>query len=107
MSDTSDPRARLLFDPAALAYDFGPHHPMQPRRLIALKDLLETSGLWQEADVQTRLNGRSATLEELCLVHTPDYIAAVERLSIPRNAAMSEVEHSEWDELALHYGVAD
>src|SRR6266516_985823 len=107
MSDTSDPRARLLFDPAALAYDFGPHHPMQPRRLIALKDLLETSGLWQEADVRTRLNGRSATLEELRLAHTPDYIAAVQRLSVPRDAVMSEVERKEWEELALHYGFAD
>src|SRR5690348_13309655 len=107
MSDTTDPRARLLFDPAALAYDFGLHHPMQPRRLIALKDLLESTGLWQETDGQTRLDGRSATLEELRLAHTPDYIAAVERLSLPRDVAMSEVERREWDELALHYGFAD
>src|SRR5438128_6452223 len=107
MSDTTDPRARLLFDPAALAYDFGPHHPMQPRRLIALKDLMETAGLWREADVKTRLDGRSATLEELRLAHTPDYIAAVERLSTPPNAAMSEAERREWEELALHFGFDD
>src|SRR5437016_3453067 len=107
MSDTTNPRARLLFDPAALAYDFGPHHPMQPRRLIALKDLLETSGLWQETDAQTRLDGRSATREELRLAHVADYIAAVERLSIPRDAAISEGERKEWDELALHSGFAD
>ncbi|HZU00796.1 MAG TPA: acetoin utilization protein AcuC [Ktedonobacteraceae bacterium] len=107
MSDTINPRVRLLFDPVALSYDFGPHHPMQPRRLIALKDLLECTGLWQEADRRTRLDGRSATLEELRLVHAPDYIAAVERLSPPRDVAMSEVERKEWDELALHYGFAD
>src|SRR5215471_8988414 len=102
MSDTTHHRTRLLFDPAALAYDFGPHHPMQPRRLIALKDLLDVSDLWREADVDTRLGGRSATLEELRLAHTSDYIAAVERLSIPPNATMSEVERKKWEELALH-----
>ncbi len=107
MPDTIDPGARLLFDPVALAYDFGPHHPMQPRRLLALKDLLESTGLWQETDGRTRLDGRSATLEELRLAHTTDYIAAVERLSLPRDAATSEAERKEWDELALHYGFAD
>src|SRR5205085_9619205 len=95
------------YSDTALAYDFGPHHPMQPRRLIALKDLLESTGLWQEANERTRLDGRSATLEELRLAHTPDYIAAVERLSLLRDAAMSEAERKEWDELALHDGFAD
>jgi acetoin utilization deacetylase AcuC-like enzyme len=107
MPDTTHSRVRLLFDPVALAYNFGPDHPMQPRRLIALKDLLETCGLWREADVQTRLDGRPATLEELILAHTPDYIAAVQRLSVPADAAMSEAERREREELALHYGFDD
>jgi len=60
-------RARLLFDPSELAYDFGPQHPMQPRRLLALIDLLETSGLWRQDDEQTRLEGRSATARRIGL----------------------------------------
>ena len=40
-----DVRAYLLFDPAELEYDFGEGHPLKPRRLIALMDLLESSGL--------------------------------------------------------------
>ena len=107
MPDLTHARARLLFDAAALEYDFGLHHPMRPRRLIALKDLLETSGWWQAADTQTRLDGRSATLEELSLAHTQDYIAAVRRLSVPTDAAMSEVERRKREELALHYGFDD
>lgn len=74
-------RVRLLFDPGELAYDFGPQHPMQPRRLRALIDLLETSGLWQQDNEQTRLVGRSATIEELGLIHTSEYIQAVQQLS--------------------------
>src|SRR6266699_4582755 len=51
----SDSRARLIFDPNELEYDFGPEHPLQPRRIVALMDLLETSGLWHSSDEQTRL----------------------------------------------------
>src|SRR5437016_1656707 len=40
-------RAYLLFDQSELEYNFGSEHPMQPRRLVALMDLLESSGLWQ------------------------------------------------------------
>jgi acetoin utilization deacetylase AcuC-like enzyme len=40
-------RAYLLFDQSELEYNFGAEHPMQPRRLVALMDLLESSGLWQ------------------------------------------------------------
>ena len=45
-------RARLLFDPVELNYNFGADHPMQPRRLVALIDLLETSGLWKSSEAQ-------------------------------------------------------
>ena len=89
---------RLLFDPSELAYDFGPQHPMQPRRLQALIDLLETSGLWRQDDEQTRLEGRSATAEELGLIHTPEYIQAVQQLS-----GGDETE-KEGSSLAMQYG---
>src|SRR5437588_6196270 len=100
-------RARLMFDATDLEYDFGPHHPMQPRRIKALIDLLETSGLWKHEDEQTRLNGRTANLEELSLVHTPEYIAAVQRLSIPEEAVTSAEERKEREQLVLQYGFGD
>ncbi|TME60966.1 MAG: hypothetical protein E6I59_12200, partial [Chloroflexi bacterium] len=77
---SSPPRARLIFDPAEFNYDFGPDHPLRGRRLISLMDLLETSGLWQSENEQTRLPSRAATIEELSLNHTTEYIEAVQRL---------------------------
>ncbi len=103
----SNSRARLIFDPAELHYDFGPQHPLQPSRLVALMDLLECSGLWHSSDKRTSLPLRPATREELVLNHTPDYIAAVEYLSIPVESLASEAEREERVELALKYGFAE
>src|SRR5205814_5260075 len=49
---------------------------------------------------------RAATNEELELVHTADYIAAVKRLSIPE-AAINQQERLERNELALRYGFGE
>jgi acetoin utilization deacetylase AcuC-like enzyme len=82
MSDTvADPRARLLLDPQSLQYDFGPDHPMHSRRLQALLELLAESNLWHAENELTRLHGRPASDEELQLIHAPDYIAMIQRLS--------------------------
>src|SRR5947209_1693959 len=68
MPDTiADPRARLLLDPQALQYDFGPDHPMHSRRLQALLELLAESNLWHSENELTRLHGRSASDDELRL----------------------------------------
>ena len=103
----SHQRVRLIFDPEELHYDFGPQHPLNPRRLKALMDLLETTGLWHPEQEQTRLSLRAATDDELSLAHTPDYIAAVQRLSQPDDPARSPGERKELAQLALHYGFAD
>jgi acetoin utilization deacetylase AcuC-like enzyme/GNAT superfamily N-acetyltransferase len=103
----SDARARLLFDPLELNYNFGPEHPMQPARIEALIELLEKARLWNRADIATRLPLRTATVDELALVHTRDYIAAVQRLSTPVDASLSERERGERASLALHYGFDD
>ena len=75
-------RARLIFNPDGLHYDFGTEHPLQSRRLVALIDLLEKCGLWNSEDEQTGLPLRAATIEELSLIYTPDYLEAVQRLSV-------------------------
>src|SRR5207249_257380 len=58
-------------------------------------------------DESARLRGRAATPEELCLVHTPEYVAAIQRLSIPEGALTSEEERKERAQLAFHYGFDD
>lgn len=100
-------RAHLLFDPGELDYDFGPDHPMQPRRLLALIDLLECCGLWQSGEQQKRLPLRAATIEELGLVHTPDYIAAVQQLSISEAIGINKEEREARENLALKYGFGE
>ena len=55
------PRARLLFDPTELAYSFGSHHPFQSDRLVALMDLMESSGLWNRENQPSQIPLRAAT----------------------------------------------
>lgn len=106
MPDASVQRARLLFDPIELRYDFGEGHPFQARRLHALIDLLQSSSLWNPNDQQTALPLRPATIEELSLIHHADYIAAVQRLSRPA-AEQTAQERQEREQLLLRYGFAD
>jgi acetoin utilization deacetylase AcuC-like enzyme/GNAT superfamily N-acetyltransferase len=98
---------RLVFDPAELGYDFGSEHPLNPARLKALFDLLATAGLWQPDEPQTRLSLRPATIDELHLAHTSDYVAAVQKLSEPEDASTSQEQRQERDRLALHFGFGD
>ena len=108
MSETSlSGRARLLLDPGTLVSHLDPDHPMQPYRLQPLIDLLELSGIGPHDDVSARLRGRAATPEELCLAHTSDYIAAVQRLSTPQDALAQGEEREERAKRALRYGFAD
>jgi acetoin utilization deacetylase AcuC-like enzyme/GNAT superfamily N-acetyltransferase len=101
--------ARLVFDWLELQYDFGPDHPLQARRLKSLLDLLESADLWHENNPQMLLPLRPASIAELSLIHTPDYIAAVQQLSLPA----SEVEQLlpqqrlDRDQLALRFGFGD
>ncbi len=99
-------RARIVFGPEELDYEFGPSHPLQARRLVALMDLLQTSGLWQESNDLTRLPLRAASVEELSQIYTAAYIAAVQRLSQPGGEG-SEQEQEERSRLALHYGFGE
>ena len=106
MSDAiADPCARLLFEPLEMQYDFGPHHPMHSQRLQALIELLAESDLWRSENALTRLHGRLATDDELQLIHTPNYIDAIQRLSV----ATSDQEHDQQalSQLAMRYGLAD
>ncbi len=76
------PDAGVLFvhDPQLGQYDFGPDHPLRPRRHTLLVDLLETAGILRLDSAEVLLQ-REASRDELLLVHSPQYTAAVERLS--------------------------
>jgi acetoin utilization deacetylase AcuC-like enzyme len=66
----------LVADPAVLAHDTGPGHPEQPARYSAVMDRLHFTGLF---DCLPHIDPRSATKEQLALVHSPSYIALAER----------------------------
>jgi acetoin utilization deacetylase AcuC-like enzyme len=105
-AEHSRSRTRLVFHEGELAFDFGAQHPMQPRRLVALIDLLETSGLWKQGDRQ-QLPLRAATIEELRLVHSADYVAAVQHLSTLKAGANQPTEQQSDQDLALEYGFGE
>ncbi len=109
MSSTpADTRTRLIFDASELQYDFGADHPFQSRRLVALIDLLESSGLWQRGDERQSLPLRPASLEELSLIHTPEYLSAVQQLSrAEAEQGASREEQAQRAYLAQEYGFAE
>src|SRR6266480_577016 len=100
-------RARLIFDPGELRYNFGADHPFQSRRLVALIDLLEKCGLWNSEDEQTRLPLRAVTIEELSLIHTADYIEAVQQLSVGDMEVRAPVEREALQRLEYQYGFGE
>lgn len=59
-------------------YDFGAFHPLKPRRLQLTLELLECYGVFEHFPLVT---SRLATEEEVRLVHSEAYLAAVRALS--------------------------
>ncbi len=73
MSSTQGPL--LVFGPRSLAYDFGPSHPLTPRRFGPGIDLLRHLG------AVPGLAPEPAAEDALLRLHLPEYVAAVRRLS--------------------------
>jgi acetoin utilization protein AcuC len=73
-------RVAITWDEALVAYDFGPQHPLKPIRVKLTVELARAYGLLDLSNVDV-VKPRSATRDELELVHTPAYIDAVERIS--------------------------
>lgn len=75
-------------------------HPLQPIRVKLAMDLIRSTGLIEHAHL---LPPRQATIQELELVHSPDYVDLVRKLSDPAqraNVARDRVE-------AAGFGSAD
>src|SRR5208337_4156832 len=66
----------LVGDPAVREHDTGRGHPEQPARYSAVMDRLHFTGLF---DCLPHIDPKSATVEQLTLVHSPAYIALAER----------------------------
>jgi acetoin utilization protein AcuC len=69
------PPPLLVFGPRSLTYDFGPNHPLTPRRFGPGIDLLRSLG------AEPELAPEPATDDELLICHTARYIQTVKRLS--------------------------
>ncbi len=69
------PPSLLVFGPRSLTYDFGPRHPLTPRRFGPSLDLLRQLG------AEPGLAPEPASDEDLLLCHTSRYIETVKRLS--------------------------
>ena len=76
----------LVFGPRSLTYDFGPSHPLTPRRFGPGIDLLRALG------AEPGLAPEPATDDELLLCHTAHYLAVVKRFSEPDLEPWSESE---------------
>ena len=59
-------------------YDHGPQHPLRPQRVLYTLDLIEAYGIPSNSNVRT-VGCRTATDEEIELVHTAEYIDATKR----------------------------
>ena len=69
-------RARVVWSPALLGYDFGPRHPMAPLRLDLTFRLARELGVLDRVDV---VGADPAPDEVLGYAHDLDYVAAVRR----------------------------
>jgi acetoin utilization protein AcuC len=76
----------LVFGPRSLDYDFGPSHPLTPRRFGPGIDLLRSVG------AEPGIEPEPATDDELLMCHMAEYIAVVKRFS--------EIEHGQADDEA-------
>ncbi len=71
-------QARVIWDPAFTAYNFGSDHPMGPIRLDLTARLCEALGVFDACEVTAPA---VAADEMLATVHDPDYIDAVKHAS--------------------------
>ena len=70
-------KTAFLYDDDYLGYDFGPAHPLRPKRYKDTFELLQKLGVFDETVKHYRPS--RATEEDLMLVHSPEYIQRVKK----------------------------
>ncbi len=80
------PRAAFVDDLISPRYELPDFHPMRLSRLGYTCDLLRAYGAFDHEDAHL-VAPRSALEEELLWLHTPEYVAAVQRLNVGEGAA--------------------
>ena len=73
-------KTAFLYSPLLSQHILSDAHPMRPIRLQYTYDLLNSYDIFDETSVKL-VRPRSASAEELSLIHSQDYISAVESLS--------------------------
>ena len=71
----------LVYGDALMKHHLSDAHPLQPIRVKLAVDLIKSTGLIEHSHL---LPPRPATVEELGLVHSPEYVELVQRLSDPK-----------------------
>jgi acetoin utilization protein AcuC len=82
----------LVYGEALMKHHLSDSHPLQPIRVKLAVDLIRSTGLIEHCHL---LPPRPATVEELQLVHSPEYVELVRKLSDParrREVLPSQVE---------------
>ncbi len=71
-------KTAIFYDEICTYHEMGYLHPESPRRLLAIKEVLDGNGVGREVE---RLKGRDATKEELAYIHDENYIKRIEGTS--------------------------
>jgi acetoin utilization deacetylase AcuC-like enzyme len=72
------PKTAVLYTPKYLNHNPGPHHPESPKRLKAIMKELNRSGLLETGKCSL-IEPKRASINDLELVHEPDYIQLVKK----------------------------
>ena len=80
-----DVTTAYISHPACLQHETGSDHPESPRRLYAIEDALISGGLM---NLLKRLDAPRASREQLCRVHSPDYLDEIER-RVPKSGLVT------------------
>jgi len=82
--------AAFIYNEALWSRGFGDSHPLRPERVKRTYDLLTAYRAF-DAPNSHLVEPRPATRDELLLLHTAEYVDAVERLSAPRDGGEERV----------------
>src|SRR5207237_2048430 len=77
----STDRAGFLWDPRLASHVYRADHPLKPRRLIGVHDLLRRIGAFDRPNAVV-LEPRDATIAEIERIHSPEYIGVVREASV-------------------------